>query len=268
MTANGVVSAELAPPSICSAVLAVCRHELRSLLFQPLCYLYQIGFLLALTACIFLVADFYSTDQATLRLMVVYLPWVALILVPALAMRTWPDEHGDRSVELAMTLPLGAGSLVAGKFLAGFAVLLIVLLFSSPFALTVAYLGEPDLGAMTATYAAGALLLGTYYALAMLCAVLAREAIGAFVVALVVLFALLLVGWDVLTPLLKQTFPTAVIDTVSLYSPAVWFERMSRGWIDVGAMTYFLAIMAAALWTTCRVVAARRGGPLLSAAGG
>jgi ABC-2 type transport system permease protein len=260
-------SAAFAPPGFGAALGAVFRQEVRSLLFQPQCYIFQIGFLLALTVCIFLIAEFYATDEASLRLMVVYLPWVALILVPALAMRAWPAEHGERSGELAMTLPLGVGALVLGKFLAGFAVLLIVLLFTSPFAASVAYLGDPDLGAMLATYLAAALLLGAYFALALQSATLAREPIGAFVLALAVLFALITLGWDVLTPMLEQALPAAVIDSLSLYSPAVWFERMSRGWIDIGGAAYFAAVTAAALWTTGRVVAARRAGPLVSAAG-
>jgi ABC-2 type transport system permease protein len=103
-------SAAFAPPGFGAALGAVFRQEVRSLLFQPQCYIFQIGFLLALTVCIFLIAEFYATDEASLRLMVVYLPWVALILVPALAMRAWPAEHGERSGELAMTEPWSSAS--------------------------------------------------------------------------------------------------------------------------------------------------------------
>ena len=64
---------------------AVFRHELRLLLFAPLSYLFQIVFLVVLSACIFLIADFYNTDEASIQTMLAFLPWVSLILVPALA---------------------------------------------------------------------------------------------------------------------------------------------------------------------------------------
>ena len=103
------------PPSLTQSVNAIFRHELRSLLYAPLSYLFQVGFLVSLTAAIFLVADFYATDEASLRLLNVFLPWIAVILVPALAMRSWPDSHDDRSIELIMTLPISPLAMVIGN---------------------------------------------------------------------------------------------------------------------------------------------------------
>ena len=59
---------------------AVYRHELRLLLFAPLSYLFQIVFLIVLAACTFLIADFYNTDDASVKTMLTFLPWVSLIL--------------------------------------------------------------------------------------------------------------------------------------------------------------------------------------------
>ena len=66
------------------------------------------------------------------------------MFVPALAMRAWSAGHDDRALEFAMSLPLGDGALVAGKFLAGLVVLAFVLLLAMVFPATVFYLGEPD----------------------------------------------------------------------------------------------------------------------------
>ena len=86
-------------------VTAQVRHELRVLLFSPLTYIFQVGFLVALGVCTFLIADFYATDEASIRPMLIFLPWVALIMVPALAMRAWADEHNDGALELTLTCP-------------------------------------------------------------------------------------------------------------------------------------------------------------------
>ena len=79
-----------------SGFRAVFRHELRMLFFAPLSYLFQIAFLLGLSTCVFLVTDFYASDEATLRLLLVFIPWVSLILIPSLAMSAWVDSQADR----------------------------------------------------------------------------------------------------------------------------------------------------------------------------
>ena len=250
------------PPAPLSAVYAVMRHELRTLLYAPLSYLFLFGFLAALSACVFLIADFYASDEASIRLMLVFLPWVAMILVPALAMGMWAGQAGDRGTELAMTLPVGPGPLVVGKFLAGYAVLLLALLFTLPFAGTVLYLGDPDAGALAGGYLGSALLLGTCFAVALFCAALAREQVGAFVLALACLFVLQLLGWDALGRVLRGALPAEAVDVMALYSPSTWLRDMGQGWVEMAGLAYFATLSAAALFGTALVVGHWRRGPV------
>jgi len=241
-----------------SGFLAVYRHELRLILFAPLCAIFQIGFLVSFAACVFLVANFYATDEASLRLMGVFMPWVALILVPALAMRMWPHEHGERTVELLLSMPVRSTALVFGKYLAAYTVLLLSLLFTAPFALTVLYLGDPDIGVMVAAYVAGALLLALYLAVSSASAALVREPIGAFVVSLALLFVMVLLGWDVFARFLKDMVSTSLIDTLALFGPLYWMKRMGQGLVDVGGVFYFLSLTCALLWMTERLINAHK----------
>jgi ABC-2 type transport system permease protein len=241
---------------------AVFRHELRLFLFSPLSYLFQLGFLATLAAFVFLAADFYSTDEASIGPMLLFLPWVSLILVPALAMRTWVDDHNDTSIELALTLPVNIGGIVLGKFFAGYLVLLITLVFTLPLVVTVYYLGDPDPGVLFSGYLASAFLLAAYYALSLFAASLAREPVGAFVIGITLLFFLLLLGWDVFDRFLGGFLSASVMDTLSLYSPKTWFDHLSRGLIDFGGVFYFFAISFAALCGTALVCNARRQGTL------
>ena len=185
---------------------AVYRHELRLLLFAPLSYLFQIVFLIVLAACTFLIADFYNTDDASVKTMLTFLPWVSLILVPALAMRSWIDEHSDRSVELLLTLPVSLSAVVTGKFLAGYSILLVTLLFTLPMVATVYYLGDPDPGVLFSSYLSSAFMLAVYFSISIFAASLSRDQIGAFVISLAFLFILMMFGWDVFGRLLEGVF--------------------------------------------------------------
>lgn len=239
---------------------AVFRHELRLLLYAPLSYLFQMAILVALSVSVFLIADFYSTDEASIRPMLTFLPWVALIFVPALAMRAWIDEHSDRGVELLLTLPVTLGAAVLGKFLAGYLVLMVTLLFTLPLLATIYFLGDPDPGIVVAGYLALALMLGAYYAIALFAGALAREQVGAFVIGIVVLFVLLVMGWDVFARVLKDQASPAVIDILTLYSPATWVNLLSRGWIDFAGIFYFVAVIGAALAATRGLIRNRISG--------
>lgn len=241
-------------------IFAVCRHELRLLFYAPLSFLFMGGFLLALAASIFLIADFYSTDEASIHLMLLFAPWVGIVLVPALAMGMWTDEKADKSVELTLSLPVPLTSIVLGKYVAGFFVLMVMLALTFPFPLTVAFLGEPDLMRIAAGYLGLVLLLGFFFAIALFAAALVRDAVGGFVVGLVLLFFVMLLGWDVFTNLMKELVAPEVLGIISLYSPRTWLVRMGDGSIELAGIVYFLTGIGVSLLASGFIISRRRAG--------
>lgn len=240
------------------SVLAVIRNELRQYVYSPVTYIFQAAFLLALNACIFLVANFYSTDVASLALQWTFLPWVALVFVPALAMRSFTDEPGDRALELTLTLPLARSAVVAGKWAAGLSVLIFTLTMTFPFVLTIAYLGNPEWGVVAAGYLGAIGLLAVYLAVALFAAALVREPVSGYVVGLGLLAILSLFGWDVFGKLLSGTIAEPLSGLLLYVSPKHWMDRMAAGQIELAAVVYFIAATALALFATSRAIASRR----------
>lgn len=238
--------------------LAVFRNEWRQYIYSPVTFIFQAAFLLALNACIFLIANFYSTDVASLSLQWAFLPWVALVFVPALAMRAFRDEPGDRALELTLTLPLARSAIVVGKWAAGLSVLVITLALTFPFVLTIAYLGHPEWGVVAAGYLGGIGLLAVYLAVALFAAALVREPVSSYVVGLGFLAILSLLGWDVFGRLLSGTFAGPLSGFLIYASPKLWMDRMAAGQIELAALVYFGAATALALFATTRAVANRR----------
>ncbi len=239
-------------------VWAVFRHEWRLHIYSPLIAIFLCAFTLILATGIFLVGDFFASDEASLRLFSVFLPWVSLVLVPALAMRSWGDESTDSSLELAFSMPLPLRHLVIGKFLAGSAVLLIALACTAAFPLTVAYLGEPDLGALFAGYLAAGLFLMVCFAICLFAAALVRDQISAFVLGLALLLALMLAGWDVAAKVSKGALPALAEAAMVSLSPKHWFDRLATGHIELPALVYFGAVIGLALAAAAWAVERRR----------
>ena len=154
-------------PGFVRSAAAVMRHEVRLAFHSPMSYVLALGFALSISVAIFAVGEFLSTNEASVRLFALFLPWVAIVFVPALAMRAWSAGYDDRSLEFAMSLPIGDGALVTGKFLAGLVVLAFVLVLAAVFPVTVHYLGEPDLGATAGAWIAAFALLAAFHAVAL-----------------------------------------------------------------------------------------------------
>ena len=241
-------------------IIAITRHELRVLFYSPLTYLFQSGFLLVLGLCVFQVADFYSTDETSLRLWLLFMPWVGLVFAPALAMNALPDGEADRSMELCLTLPVTAMELVCGKYLAGIAVLAVTLVCSLVFLATLAYLGEPDWGVVVAGLLASFLLLAAYFAVAVSVASLLGNAMPVFVTSVVALFTLLLFGKSEMEPLFDAALAEGVLRAFHALSPLPYFESIASGLIRLSDVCYFLLFIIILLLFCQAAVTARRYG--------
>lgn len=239
-------------------VWAVLRHEWRQYIYSPLTVIFLCVFTGILSASIFLVGDFFSTDDASLRLFSIFLPWVCLVLVPALAMRAWGDEAADSNLELSFSLPFPIRDLILGKFFAGCAILLIALACTVPFPMTLAYLGQPDPGTLVAGYFAAALFLMTCFAICLFAAALVRDEISAFVLGLALLLILMLAGWDVAAKISKDALPPLLEAAIVSLSPKHWFDRIVTGHIELMSAAYFVLMITLALLATAWAIQARR----------
>ena len=100
-------------------------------------------FLVLQGALTFNLGSFFDRGQADLNPFFTFIPWVFLLLVPAITMRLWAEERRLGTIELLLTLPITQTEAVLGKFLAAWAFCAIALLLTFPFVITVNILGQP-----------------------------------------------------------------------------------------------------------------------------
>ena len=234
------------------------RHEVRLAFHSPMSYVLALGFVLAVSTAVFAVGEFLTTNEASVRLFTLFLPWAAIVFVPALAMRAWSAGHDDRALEFAMSLPLEDGALVAGKFLAGLAVLAFVLLLAAVFPATVFYLGEPDPGATAGAWLAAFALLAAFHAVALAAAAMTEDATAAFVAGACVLFGLVMLGTDGVARGIDAWLPAWGVEAVTSLGPRRWMEELASGRLGAGALAYFGLMPLLALAVTRVLVASRR----------
>jgi len=233
-------------------IMTICVKELKSYFLSPIAYIFIIVYL-AITNFLFF-QTFFINNQAEMRGYFEFLPYIFLIFVPAITMRSWAEEKRNKTIELLLTLPLKDTQIVAGKFLAALAFLTITLACSLTVPVTIAILGNPDIGVIIGSYI-GAILLGAaYISIGMWVSSLTENQIVALIGGIVVILLLLLVGH----PLVLYFVPSEMVGILSFLGLATHFESICRGIIDSRDVIYYLTIIAFFLFLNVQSLESRK----------
>jgi ABC-2 type transport system permease protein len=75
------------------ATLAIARRELGAYFATPVAVVFIVIFLVLQGVLTFNIGAFFDRNQADLVPFFSFLPWVFLLLVPAITMRLWAEER-------------------------------------------------------------------------------------------------------------------------------------------------------------------------------
>ena len=232
----------------------ILKRELAAYFATPVAYIFIIIFLMLSGVFTFYLGRFYEQGQADLSSFFNFIPWLYLVLVPAVAMRLWSEERRSGTIELLMTLPVTTGQVVIGKFLAAWLFVGLALLLTFPLWLTVNYLGDPDNGVIVAGYIGSWLMSGGFLAIGSCLSAATKNQIIAFILTLVVCFLMIVSGFPIVQDVFSAWAPLWVVDGFATLSFLTHFEAISRGVIDLRDLIYFLALITAWLYATVLVV--------------
>jgi len=219
-------------------VRALSTREFRAFFNSPIAYVFLLAFVGAALFTFYNVNAFFARGLADLRGLFEAIPFLMLLLVPALTMRLWAEEEKQGTIEVLLTLPAKDHELVLGKFLASWYLLAAALGLTLILPIVVTTLGNLDWGPVIGGYV-GALLLGAaYLAVGQFVSALTENQILAFILALFVCMALYGLGTEVFTGLFSDR-TAAVLRALGTGSR---FESIARGVIDLRDLLYYLSL--------------------------
>lgn len=227
-----------------------CQKELRSYFNSPVAYI-------VLSIFIFITGFFFTSSlflmgQASMRPLFTLVPVVLLFFVPAITMRLLAEEKRSGSIELLVTLPTRDWEIVLGKFLAAWVLILVGLLLTLFFTITVSTLGNLDGGETWAGYLGLALLGASFAAIGTWSSSLTRNQIVAFIIALTLIAALSLI--DDLLPVL----PLSLAPVLQFLSVSYHFENISRGVLDTRDLIFYLSLTSFMLYLAHNALESRK----------
>ncbi|MGM0461140.1 MAG: ABC transporter permease subunit [Fibrobacterota bacterium] len=220
-----------------SAMTPILLKELKSYFLSPIAYVFTSVYLI-LTNFLFF-QTFFIRNIASMRTYFEIIPWVFILFLPAITMRSWAEEQKNRTLELLLTWPVTDSAIVMGKFLAALAFLCITLLLSLTVPITIMLLGNPDTGVIIGSYTGTILLGAAYIAIGMWVSSLTENQIIAFIGSAVFILIFMLIGNDIVTSFI----PGSLVPLFSYLSITNHFQSISRGVIDSRDIIYYLSVI-------------------------
>src|SRR5512137_2977612 len=137
------------------SILIITKRELHSFFDSLIAYIMLVlflgfsGFFTWLQG-----SDVFLINQATLRPFFSIAYWTLFFFIPALTMRLIAEEKKSGTIELLLTKAISDREVVLGKYLATVILVIVSLVFTLPYVLTLSKLGNIDAGAILCGYIA------------------------------------------------------------------------------------------------------------------
>lgn len=237
----------------------VAKREWCSFFNSPVAYVFIVIFLVLAGFFTFQVSRFFDAGQADLQAFFFWHPWLYLILVPAVTMRSWAEERRSGTMELLLTMPIKPMQAIVGKFLASWLFMGLALVLTMPVVWTVNHLGRPDNGAILCGYLGSFCMAGAYVAVGMFTSSLTRNQVISFIIAVVIGLLLILAGFPPVTDFLSSWAPVKVVDVIAGFSFMSHYDWMQRGVVHLKDLVYFASIIGFMLLATQVVLDNRKG---------
>ncbi|HEY2485261.1 MAG TPA: ABC transporter permease subunit [Candidatus Binataceae bacterium] len=199
------------------------------------------------------VLEHMNLNQRVIEPLLHNLSIVLVILVPAITMRSFAEEKRTGTYEFLLTAPVRTGEIVAGKFIAAAAFMLIMIGLAGIFPIILVIFGNPEVGVMIAGFLGLALLSLCFVAIGLFTSSITQNQIIAAITCFGALLILFVISWP------AQTGSSGwVSDLLRYLSITDHFSQMVSGIIDTRDLVYFLSLILVALFLTQRSVESAR----------
>jgi len=237
----------------------ICKKEWRQFFSSLTGYIALTIFLLLNGLLFFVFPDTSLLDfgYASLDNFFRLAPWVLLFLVPTITMRSLADEYKQGTFELLKVMPLTPYQIVWGKFYGALLVILLALLPTIVYAVSIQLLsavGGIDVGSTIGSYV-GLFMLGAVFTAAGICtSSFTNNTVVAFITGAFSCF-ILFIGFEAISKL--PVFANGAGYYIEMLGINMHYNSISKGVIDIRDVIYFAGLIIVFLLITQRNIARR-----------
>ncbi len=232
---------------------SVCKKELGQFFSNLTGYIAIVVFLLVNGFMLFVfennILDF---GYASLDRFFQLAPWILLLLIPAITMRSLSDEFRSGTYEILHTRPLSLWQIIFGKYVGSLAVVFIALIPTVIYFISVQALSSNegmDTGATIGSYIGLLLLSAVFTAIGICSSSFTNNSVVAFILCIVGC-AFLYYGFGAVSRLTELS--SGADFYVEMLGVDFHYRSISRGVIDTRDLVYFISVTALFLVITYR----------------
>jgi len=240
-------------------VLAIFHKEVNQFFSSPIAYIIMSVFLTAVGLLLWIFPDtsLLESGYADMGTFFNLTPYVMLFLVPAITMRSIADEVRSGTLEWLLTKPVSRWGVVVGKFLASWLLVVLTLLPTLLYYVTLYQLGSPvgniDSAGVFGSYIGLVLLAGVFVSIGLWASSLNDNQVVAFVLGVFFCF-LLYAGFSALAGL---ALPGDLSYYLSSFALDEQYRALGRGVIDSRNVIYLISLLILFLLLTTNRLKAR-----------
>jgi ABC-2 type transport system permease protein len=237
-------------------MISIAKKEFYQFFSSLTGYITIILFLLVNAIYLFVLKDsnIFDFGYATLSAFFDLAPWVFIFLIPALGMRSFADEFKSGTFETLKTSPLTKWQIVGGKYVAILAVIVIALIPTFLYIITIHSLsssGGIDSGAITGSYIGLFFLASVFAAITLWCSGLTSNAVIAFLLSAFACIVLYF-GFSAISKL--PVFSGNADYYIEMIGIDFHYQSISRGVLDTRDIVYFLSVIFLFLFSTQKIL--------------
>jgi ABC-2 type transport system permease protein len=233
---------------------SICRKELNRFFSNLTGYIAVVLFMLICGIFLFLLpqSSILDNNYATLDKFFELAPWVLLFLVPAITMHSLSEEFKTGTFEILKTKPLSAWQIVLGKYAAILIVMLIVIIPTLIYIITIKSLstqGTIDGGGIAGSYVGLFLLAAVFAGVSLCCSGFTNNAVVAFLISGFVCL-ILYFGFNAISKI--PFFANGFDYYIQMLGIDFHYKSISRGVIDTRDVVYFCSVIFLSLLVTVK----------------
>ncbi len=242
-------------------MLALLNKEIRTFLSSLIGYVVIAVFLLVTGLFMWIFegdTNILDAGYADIETLFYISPWVFMFLIPAITMRSFAEEKRSGTIELLLTKPLSDLQIILAKYFAGLLLVIIALIPTLIFYLSVYLLGSPvgniDSGGTWGSYIGLLLLASGYLSIGIFASSITNNQIVSFLVSAMLCFFMYtgfqsLASFELLGSMDNFVMKLGMQDH---------YSSLSLGLIDSRDVIYFIALIFIFILFTKTVLNSRR----------
>ena len=226
---------------------AIFRKELRQFFSSLIGYIAICVFLLLVGFIVWFAPESNILDSgyANLEYFFYIAPFILMMLIPAITMRSFSEEMQSGTFELLATRPLTDTDIIFGKFFAALALVLAAIAPTLIYFYTVYHLADPignvDIGGIIGSYFGLIFLSAVFVSISLFTSSITKSQIVAFIVGAFIcfIFYFAIEGLAKLGAFYGKS--DYLVEQIGLFSH---YESIGRGIVDTRDVVYFLSLIA------------------------